>query len=104
MGSFAIDKEVCITKKNIFRGKRGLLSSCPIALACKRVLRLRGKDSVEIGEDVIDINKKGILYSMVTPEKAKAFIDTYDDEFNTKKSIAPFCFQLRLQKQDKLDV
>jgi len=91
-------KRVCITWPNIRRGKPSMLNSCPVALACKRELRLRGKDTIEVDDEAIDVRKDGVLYTMVTPVKAGKFMRKFDTEDFPKRHAKPFCFKLKLKK------
>ncbi len=94
------NKRVCINKTNIRKGKPTMLDSCPVALACKRELRLKGKDSIQVDDEAIDVVKDGVKYSMRTPVEAAEFIEKFDDELIPRSRSKPFCFQLDLKKKE----
>jgi len=93
-------KRVCITWPNIRRGKPTMLNACPVALACKRELRLRGKDTIEVDAEAIDVMKDGVRYTMRTPVKAGKFMMKFDTDNFPKRHAKPFCFQLKLKKKE----
>ena len=79
--------EVEVTERNIKQGLLGMEEYCPVALAIKRVTRLR---NVFVGGGVIETEK----WSVKMPVKVRKFIGRFDDE----KPVQPFKFTLKIRE------
>lgn len=74
--------KIQITKKHIKQGKKGRVTLCPIALACKEC----GFERVRIDAETFEID--GCSGNL--PPDAIGFVDDFDDG----KPVKPFTFKL----------
>lgn len=84
--------KVIVTKEHIDNGVCGSSTNCPIAYALieKSSVKLRsvGSGFVEV------VNKKNETFLYILPQKARQFIEDFDDG----KEVEPFSFEMRLEK------
>lgn len=80
--------KIDVTHEHINAGKRKCLTKCPVALAIKEQLGVRG---VKVGDRIINIGPPHRI-SVRTPDVVENFISAFDD--NWSHGVQPFYFNL----------
>ena len=87
-----------ITRARVLRkGDRQITEICPIALACKRQL-FEWVEHVRVGVDTINFKSGNSRDYIVLPEKAKRFIEIFDQ---LDMPVSPFEFNINSEEIEK---
>lgn len=92
--------EIRVLPTNIRRGVPMSYDSCPIALAVKRELRLRGDDYAEVGCGEICIMSGSSPEPVATyqlPKEANDFVGDFDDQDMPRCEFKPFTFVAEME-------
>lgn len=79
--------EVEVTEDDINNGERGRPSSCPIALACRRLFPL---DLVSVGSNFVTISNRETFTQYKLSIDGKIFVEDFDH----RKPVAPATISL----------
>lgn len=82
---------VVVTQEDIEKGIKGDTSNCPIANALKRM----GYTDVKVGYLHSWIHRNGRTLTVRMPIEASFFVDNFDN----RETVAPFSFDLKLEKE-----
>lgn len=84
--------EIEVTADDIANGKRQDERCCPIALACRRTLKLKESDNVYVSGKIVISNSGGdTLVKFKAPAHALDFICDFDRDYY----VSPITFEMK---------